>query len=271
MRRRVKLARGAAALTDRLEHIRCEVAVETMRTAASSRTSRHFLAEHGLRERLRNVARHPSGGGCHDVVHACERTTVVAAVLAVAALALSAAHAQDDARADADAMQAKIARVAAAAETPRAPSAPPLRTELSEREINAYLALEGPAFLPAGIAMPRARLGDGGRVSARAVLDLDAVRRSRERSLFDPLAYLTGAVEVIAIGRVEAGGGEGVIRYESATVGGVAVPKTVAQELLRFYTRTPDRPRGFAFDEPFALPAGVRAVSVERGIVTVVQ
>ena len=65
--------------------------------------------------------------------------------------------------------------------------------------------------------------------------------------------------------------GEGLIRYESATVGGVAVPKTVAQELLRFYTTTPERPRGFTFDEPFALPAGVRAVAVARGAATVTQ
>jgi DNA primase len=51
----------------------------------------------------------------------------------------------------------------------------------------------------------------------------------------------------------------------------VAVPKTVAQELLRFYTTTPERPRGFAFDEPFALPAGVRAIAVARGTATVTQ
>jgi hypothetical protein len=49
------------------------------------------------------------------------------------------------------------------------------------------------------------------------------------------------------------------------------VPATVAQELLRFYTSTPERPRGFAFDEPFVLPAGVRAVSAERGAATVAQ
>ena len=105
--------------------------------------------------------------------------------------------------------------------------------------------------------MPRVQLGDDGRVRARAIVDLDGVRRSRERSVFDPLAYLTGSVEVVAIGSVEGSDGEGLIRYESATVGGVSVPKTVAQELLRFYTRTEERPRGFAFDEPFALPAGV--------------
>jgi hypothetical protein len=187
------------------------------------------------------------------------------------------AHAQPQAqqeptRAEADAMQTKIDRVAATAEAPpRPPSAPPLRTTFTEREINAYLALEGPEFLPSGIAKPRVQLGDDNRVQARAIVDLDGVRRSRERSVFDPLAYVAGAVEVVAVGRVEGTGGEGLIRYESATVGGVQVPKTVAQELLRFHTSTPDRPRGFAFDEPFALPAGLRAVSVERGAATVTQ
>ena len=97
-------------------------------------------------------------------------------------------------------MRTKLERVAGAAETPRPADARPLRTTFTEREINAYLALDGPEFLPPGIAMPRVRLGDDGRVAARAIVDLDAVRRSRERSLLDPLAYLTGAVEVVAEG-----------------------------------------------------------------------
>jgi hypothetical protein len=184
-----------------------------------------------------------------------------------------ASQAQPEAtRAEADAMQTKIDRVVATAEAPpRRASAPPLQTTFTEREINSFLTLDGPDFLPAGIAMPRVRLGDDSRVEARATVDLDGVRRSRERSVFDPLAYVTGAVEVVAIGTIEGSDGEGLIRYESATVGGVAVPKTVAQELLRFYTTTPERPRGFAFDEPFALPAGLRAVSVARGAATVTQ
>jgi hypothetical protein len=189
----------------------------------------------------------------------------------LAAAGLGAALAQEPTRTDADAMQKKLARVEVAAETPRPANAPPLRTTFTEREINAYLALDGPDFLPPGIAMPRVQLGDDNRVRARAIVDLDGVRRSRERSMLDPLAYLTGSVEVVATGNIAASGGEGVIRYESATVGGVAVPATVAQELLRFYTRTPERPRGFAFDEPFVLPAGLRAVSTERGAVTVTQ
>ena len=195
-------------------------------------------------------------------------------ILVVVALAIASGGVNAQAppsRAEADAMQAKIERVATAADAPRPANAPPLRTTFTEREINAYLAIEGPNVLPSGVAMPRVQLGDAGRVRARAIVDLDGVRRSRERSPFDPLAYVTGAVEVVATGRLEGSGGQGVVRYESATVGGVGVPKTVAQELLRFYTRTPERPRGFAFDEPFALPAGLRAVSIERGAATVTQ
>jgi hypothetical protein len=168
-------------------------------------------------------------------------------------------------------MRTKVERVSAAADAPRSADAPPRRTTFTEREINTYLALEGPVFLPPGIATPRVQIGDDGRVRARALVDLDGVRLSRERSAFDPLRYLTGSVEVVAAGQLEGSDGNGLIRYESATVGGVAVPKTVAQELLRFYTRTPERPGGFAFDEPFALPLGIRAVSTERGAATLLQ
>jgi hypothetical protein len=115
------------------------------------------------------------------------------------------------------------------------------------------------------------RFGTAGRVAARAIVDLDAVRAARERSWLDPLAFVTGSVEVVASGAVAVERGEGVVRFESATVGGISVPKTVAQELLRFYTRSPERPGGFAFDEPFPLPPGVRDLTVDTGRATLVQ
>jgi len=182
----------------------------------------------------------------------------------------SVAHGQQPMRAEADAAIEKFARIQAAAETPRAANAAPLITTFTEHEINSYVALEGPTFLPEGIETPRFSLADGGRVRARAIVDL-SVWGTRERSVFDPLSYLTGKVEVVAIGRAEAGEGVGVIRYESATVGGISVPKTVAQELLKFYTRTEERPSGFAFDEPFELPGNVREVTVQSGEVTLTQ
>jgi len=201
----------------------------------------------------------------------------VLVLLTVASVALSAigpgagAHAQEFSRADADAMQAKLTRMQEAAESSRASGAPPLRTSLSESEINAYFEHYGESFLPPGIAKPRATLLDGGRLVARAIVDLSTVRVGGEGGLFDPLSYLKGSVEVVATGTIAGSDGQGVIRFESATLAGISVPKQVAQELLRFYTRTAERPGGFLFDEPFAMPAQVQSVSGVRGSVTVTQ
>jgi hypothetical protein len=192
-------------------------------------------------------------------------------VLAMISVLGAGAHAQEPSRAEADAMQAKVTRIEAAAESPRPAGAPPLRTSFSEREINAYFEHYGENVLPAGVSSARATLLDGGRVVARAIVDLDVVRRARERSPFDPLAYLQGSLEVVAAGTVAGGDGRGVIRFESATVAGVSVPKSVAQELLRFYTQTAERPGGFPFDEPVALPARVQSVSVMSGSITITQ
>jgi hypothetical protein len=185
--------------------------------------------------------------------------------------AFGQAVAQQPTRAEADEMHAKIARVAARATAPRDAGVPPLRTTFTNREINAYFVHYGPEFLPPGIAEPRVTIGADGRITARAMADLDAVRLARERGFLDPLAYLRGSLEVVTVGRFEGEDGLGVIRFVSASVAGIEVPRTVAQELLRFYTRTPERPDGLAFDEPFPLPARLRTVSAANGMLTLVQ
>jgi len=190
--------------------------------------------------------------------------------IATGVVALAAA-AEDLARADADSMRDTIARIDAAAARPRAAGAPPVRTSFTAREANAYLHYYGPTFLPAGVAKPQVTIGNAGRVGARAIVDLDAVRLSHNRGLLDPLAFVTGTLEVVASGTVAGADGRGIVRFEGATVGGISVPQSVAQELLRFYTRTPDRPRGFEFDQPFDLPAGLRSVAVDQGRVQLVQ
>lgn len=193
-----------------------------------------------------------------------------AAVVAIV-LALTAAGADDGTRADASSMAAKIARIEEAGAHVRPPNAPSVTTAFTDQEMNAYLALDGPTFLPPGIASPRVATGDGGRVTARAIVDLDAVRLSRQRGLLDPLALLRGRLEVVATGFIAAHDGRGTGRLESATVAGVPIPQRVVQELLRYYTRTPDRPEGYGLDTPFDLPAGIRSVAVAAGRVTVIQ
>jgi hypothetical protein len=196
------------------------------------------------------------------------RLVIAVIVAAVGSRALG----QELAQSDADSMQQKLARIAALAEHPRGPDEPPRPTAFSEPEANAYLAHYGSDFLPPGVTDPRLEIGQQGRLTARAIVDLDAVRTSRERSWSDPLAYVTGALEVVATGTVAAEEGIGAASFESAMVAGVAVPKTVLQELVRYYTATPETPPGFDFDQPFELPANIRSIVFDGdGEVTVVQ
>jgi hypothetical protein len=195
------------------------------------------------------------------------------ALLLIGANALAAApvHAQDPLHTSSAAMAAKIAKMRAAALHLRAPNAPPLRTAFTDQEMNAYLAVEGPSFLPPGIERPQFTAQSGGRITARAVVDLDTARPEQPRGLFNPLALVSGAVEVVATGSIAADNGRGTAHFESGTIAGIPVPRGVVEQLLRFYTRTPDRPQGFGLDSAFELPAGIRSVVVDAGRVTITQ
>jgi hypothetical protein len=181
------------------------------------------------------------------------------------------AAAQQPTQAEADNLRAKIDSIIETAENPRAPDAKPVRTTFTDRDVNAYCKFYGTTFLPPGVAEPRLSIGERGRVTARAIVDLDAVRTAHKRGWLDPLAYLTGSLEVTAAGFVSGSNGTGTAQFESATVAGVSIPKAALQELVRFYTKTPARPNGFGLDEPFELPANIRSVTLERGRVTVLQ
>lgn len=199
------------------------------------------------------------------------RRLALALVLLPCLVVTLPAASQEAAHAAADRARVKIESIIAAGDEPRDPHAAATRTVLSEAEVNAYLKVHGPEMLPTGIAEPDIRLGDDGRVRARAIVDLDEMRRSRPRAWNDPLAYVIGSVEVVAAGAITADRGMGRVQFESATVAGVSVPKSVVQELLRFYTMTPDRPEGFDLDEPFTLPANIHRFLVRRGHATLVQ
>ena len=49
------------------------------------------------------------------------------------------------------------------------------------------------------------------------------------------------------------------------------MPKALLQELVTYYTRSPELPNGFDLDKPFDLPANIRQVELQRGACTVVQ
>lgn len=153
----------------------------------------------------------------------------------------------------------------------QAPSRPlaPLRTAFSDREVNAYFRFSAKDQLPTGVVAPEVVTADAGRVTARAIVDLDAIRRAKSQGVFDFL--LTGSVAVRASGILRGAGGRGTFTLESASLGGIPVPKSLLQEIVTYYTRSAELPAGFNLDEPFTLPHRIRQVDISRGSAVVIQ
>ena len=146
------------------------------------------------------------------------------------------------------------------------------RTTLTENEVNSYLEFEGKSQLPTGVVEPSLSAVGPGRVSGRAVVDLDAVRKAMNpTSLLDPMNYLFGRLPVTATGTLATTNGVGRFTLESASVGSVPMPKVLLQEIVSYYSRTPEKPSGISLDDPFALPSRIREIQVERGQAIIVQ
>jgi len=192
---------------------------------------------------------------------------MVSAVL-IAAVAVPSADERSSKR-DADLLKQKVATITAFGDRP---SNQIRRTSVSESEVNAYLGYDGRSQLPAGVVDPAVSILGTGRLSGRAVVDLDAVRRAKaSQSWFDPTNYLTGKLPVTATGRLQTSKGVGRFELEAASVGGVPVPKLLLQEIVSYYSRTAQNPAGINLDDPFALPARIREIQVERGQAIIVQ
>jgi hypothetical protein len=146
------------------------------------------------------------------------------------------------------------------------------RTTVTENELNAYLALEALEDLPKGVVNPTVSILAGGRLSGRAVVDLDAVRReSPPKSLLDPKNLLIGRLPIAATGVLTTSNGVGRFALESASVGGLPIPKVLLQEIVSHYSRTAEKPEGLNLDDPFTLPVRIREIQVSRGQAIVVQ
>ena len=150
-------------------------------------------------------------------------------------------------------------------------SAKALRTPVSDREVNSYFKYQGAATLPTGVVNPSIGIQETGRLTGVVTVDLDAVRKSKERAWTDPLAYISGMLEVRLAGKLTAANGKGQFALESATLAGVPMPKAILQELVWYYSRTPESPNGFNLDQPFDLPQKIRQVDFQRGTAVIVQ
>jgi hypothetical protein len=171
---------------------------------------------------------------------------------------------------DAERFQTKLAQIVRQGNTPRSPRGS-RATQVTDAEVNAYLKYAAGKDVPVGIVDPTLfALGDG-RLSGRAIVDLDAVRKQKKRGWSDPLGYLTGRLPVTASGTLTTQDGVGKFQLESAELSGVTIPKGLLQELLSYYSKTPQNPVGINMDDPFVLPAGIREIKVGRGSATILQ
>jgi hypothetical protein len=152
------------------------------------------------------------------------------------------------------------------------PSSVARRITVTESEVNSYLVYEARDQIPVGVVDPSITVIGPGRLSARAVVDLDAVRKQKApTSLLDPMNYLMGRLAVTAVGALKTAHGVGRIELESSSVGSVPIPKILLQEIVSYYSRSAEKPAGINLDDPFPLPARIREIQVERGQAIIVQ
>lgn len=145
-------------------------------------------------------------------------------------------------------------------------------TSISEREVNAYLRYVAPQQMPSGLVDPTIVIVGDGRLAATAIVDLDSVKRQRPPTgWLDPMNLLSGRVPVKASGLLHTKAGQGRFELETAEVSGVTVPKSVLQELVAYYSRSPENPKGVSLDAPFELPAGILEVRVGQQNAVIVQ
>lgn len=199
--------------------------------------------------------------------------TRIRSTLLVGTLVALAAHlvsASAPTRQDALRFQAKIDQIERNATTPRRDRTR-VTTQLTETEVNAYFKYLAGSRIPTGIVDPALFAQGNGRIAGTAVVDLDAVRKQKARTWTDPLAYLSGQLPISIVGTLSTHEGTGQFELASAQISGVTVPKSLLQELLSYYSKTPDNPAGINMDDPFALPDGIREIRIDQGAAVVVQ
>ena len=190
------------------------------------------------------------------------------AIALAGGLALGAA-AVDVSLKQAEFFEQKLARIRDLSQTP---SDRPRETPITQDEVNSYLRFKAGAQVPVGVTEPTIQIQNEGRLSGRAVVDLDAIRRSKgSGSWFDPTSYLTGTLPLTASGVLRTDNGRGQFALERAAVSGIPIPKTFLQEIVSYYSRSDDFPNGINIDDPFDLPAAIRRIDVGQARAVIVQ
>jgi hypothetical protein len=196
------------------------------------------------------------------------RSTLILLVL----IALAPLQAASVSKQQADVFSKKVALIQRQGEVSAKTTAGARRTALSEDELNSWFAFQAQPLLPNGLTDPKITIVGEGRVAGQATVDLDAVAKKRASGgTFDPWSLVGGRVPVNVIGVLHTRDGLGRFELQSADIAGVPVPKTLLQELVSQYSRTPAHPDGVKMDDAFPLPAKIRQIEVGQGQAVIVQ
>jgi len=142
----------------------------------------------------------------------------------------------------------------------------PHPTELTEQEINAYLAA-GKVRLPAGVESV-SLVGIPGVITGRCRVDFDHVRAGRSNS--NPLLKLFSGVHDVVVEAQAAGSNhQGRVQVNSVAIDGIEVPSFVLELFVEKYV-TPRYP-GVGLDSTFMLPDKIETATVGQHKLTIVQ
>jgi hypothetical protein len=198
-------------------------------------------------------------------------SAVVLGLLMVAGVALNLSlQAAAISKQQADLFARKVAQIVGQADRIQKPGS--RRTSVTESELNSWFAYSATPLLPEGVAEPRITMVGNGKLAGNAVVDLDAIAKKKQSGgTFDLWNLVGGKVPVNVTGTLRTKDGQGSFLLEGADISGLPVPKTFLQELVSYYSRTANNPRGVNLEDPFALPASIRQIDVGAGQAVIVQ
>ena len=133
----------------------------------------------------------------------------------------------------------------------------------TQGEVNSYLNLAYAERLPKGVKDVEVRL-DRDRMQVKGIVDIDRVKGKVEGG-GGLLSFLSGDVPVEATGKVSGKDGFGQVAWESVYLGGVRLPITALEQMVRSSTRSEEQPEGFDIHAPFRLPYSVDRLRLEPG------
>ena len=185
-------------------------------------------------------------------------------------LAFASLHGAADSKQQADVFSRKVEQIIVQGNGAQKSGA--RRTPVTESELNSWFAYSATPLLPPGVSDPRITMVGNGKVMGKAIVDLDAIAKKRSTGGgFDIWSLLTGRAPVNVAGVLRTKDGMGTFNLESADISGVPLPKTLLQELVSYYSRSPKNPQGVKIDDAFPLPASIRQIDVGAGQAVIVQ